>query len=311
MLGSQNSVNQSPFASLSVYDLWGGLGELQPQQVDTDMAATKNPFEIIKRADPEGVEFWASRELSEALSYDDYRNFENVIDKAITSCIESDHDPDDHFVEVTEMIETGKGAKRAVETYWLSRYACYLTIQNADPSKPMVALGQTYFAIQTRRQELADDRSRQMEDQSRLQLRDKMKGHNKDLASAAKSAGISEPKQYAIFQNEGYKGLYGGMTMKEIHAKKELKKSQHILDHMGSTELAANLFRATQTEEALRRKKVASPAEANRTHNEVGKKVRQTMRELGNPLPEELPTAESIKKVEARERKRIDSDESD
>ena len=268
-----------------------------------------SPFERIKRTNDAGMEFWSSRDFAEVLGYGDYRNFEGVVEKAKLACFNSGHRIDDHFVDVTEMIEIGKGGQRPVKTILLSRYACYLAIQNADPKKEIVAQGQTYFAVQTRRQELADER---VEEERRLLLREEMRRHNVQLADAAKGAGVVEPVDYAIFQNHGYMGLYGGLKMEDIHRRKRLKKSQKILDHMGSTELAANLFRATQAEEKLRRDKVKGKDAANRTHHIVGAKVRQTIQELGGTMPEDLPVAESVRKIESQMRKQIgDSDETE
>ena len=261
-----------------------------------------SPFERIKRTNDAGMEFWSSREFAGVLGYGDYRNFEGVVEKAKLACFNSGHRIEDHFVDVTEMIEIGKGGQRPVKTVLLSRYACYLAIQNADPKKAIVAHGQTYFAIQTRRQELEDGR---IEDERRVLLREEMRRHNVQLADAAKDAGVIEPLDYAIFQNHGYMGLYGGLKQEDIHRRKGLKKSQKILDHMGSTELAANLFRATQAEEKLRRDKVQGKDAANRTHRQVGAKVRQTIQELGGTMPEELPVAESIKKIETKEQKQL------
>lgn len=268
--------------------------------IDGDASA----FVSIRRVDPRGVECWSNREFAEALGYSDLRNFQAVLDKAKLACLNSGQPVEDHFVEITEMIQVGKGAQRAVKTTLLSRYACYLSIQNADPGKPRVALGQTYFAIQTRRQELSDEA---VEEQRRLRLREEMRSHNVQLADAARGAGVIEPRDYAIFQNHGYQGLYGGLTAQDIHRRKGLKPSEQILDHMGSAELAANLFRATQAEEKLRREGVVGKANANRTHREVGAKVRQTIKEIGGTMPEDLPTAESIKKLEARRKKELGS----
>ena len=261
-----------------------------------------SPFERIKRTNDAGMEFWSSREFAGVLGYGDYRNFEGVIEKAKMACFNSGHRLEDHFVDVTEMVTIGSGAERPIKTVLLSRYACYLVIQNADPNKEIVAHGQTYFAIQTRRQELADEH---VEDERRVLLREEIRRHNVQLADAAKGAGVIEPLDYAIFQNHGYMGLYGGLKQEDIHRRKGLKKSQKILDHMGSTELAANLFRATQAEEKLRRDEVKGKNAANRTHREVGAKVRQTIRELGGTMPEELPVVESIKKIETKQRKQL------
>jgi len=261
-----------------------------------------SPFERIKHTNDAGIEFWSSREFAEVLDYGDYRNFEGVIEKAKLSCFNSGHRIEDHFVDVTEMVIIGSGAQRPIKTVLLSRYACYLAIQNADPKKEIVAHGQTYFAIQTRRQELADER---IEEGRRVLLREEIRHHNVQLADAAKGAGVIEPIDYAIFQNHGYMGLYGGLRQEDIHRRKGLQKSQKILDHMGSTELAANLFRATQAEEKLRRDEVKGKNAANRTHREVGAKVRQTIRELGGTMPEKLPVAESITKIETKQLKQL------
>ncbi len=260
-------------------------------------------FEQIKEQAGEGKEFWTARKLSKVLDYSEYRHFLPVIDRAKEACKNSGHNIADHFEDFLGMVEIGSGAKRKLEDVKLSRYACYLIVQNADPSKPVIANGQTYFAIQTRRQELSDDEAfqRLKEDEKRLFLRNEMKEHNKMLVEAAQQAGVQSNLDFAIFQNHGYKGLYGGLDAKGIHQHKGLKKSQQILDNMGSTELAANLFRATQTEEKLRRENIQGKTKANKTHFEVGKKVRQTIEELGGTMPEDLPTPdEDLKKLEKR-----------
>ncbi|MFA7343595.1 MAG: DNA damage-inducible protein D [Terrimicrobiaceae bacterium] len=266
------------------------------------MSQEITPFEQIRRTNPAGNEFWSSRDFARMLGYADYRNFQSVIESARTACFNSGQRVEDHFVDVTDMIAIGKGAKRPAKTVMMSRYACYLVIQNADPSKEIVAHGQTYFAIQTRRQELSDE---EVEEQRRLAIRGELRQHNSQLADAAKDAGVIESRDYAIFQNHGYMGLYGGLGAQDIHRRKGLKKSEQILDHMGSTELAANLFRATQAEDKLRREKITGKDKANRVHREVGAKVRQTIKELGGTMPEHLPTAESIKKLEFKARKAL------
>jgi DNA-damage-inducible protein D len=259
----------------------------------------ESPFEHIKRRDTEGQEFWHSRELAEILGYSDYRNFVQAIERAKTSLKASGGATEDHFVDFTEKVEIGSGAQREVESTFLSRYACYLVVQNADPKKLMVALGQNYFAIQTRRQEIADQALIDGQKQ-RVMLRNEMKEHNKKLAAAAKDAGISDPKDYAIFQSHGYKGLYGGLGVDQIKAYKGLGKSQDLLNHMGSTELAANLFRATQTEEKIRKERIRGKANANAAHHQVGQKVRKTMMEISGIAPEDLAVEEDIRKVEKR-----------
>lgn len=265
-------------------------------------------FEQIRRIDEHGQEYWSARDLAKVLEYTDYRNFMVVLKKAKQACENSAQKVLDHFVGFNDMIEIGKGGKRSVESVKLSRYACYLIVQNADPSKEVVALGQTYFAVQTRIAEIKqmDEYNRlTTEEERRLFLRGEMIRHNIQLADAAKTAGVVEPIEFAIFQDHGYKGLYGGLGAKDIHVRKGLKKSQKILDHMGSTELAANLFRATQAEDKLRREDIKGKTEANQTHYEVGVKVRKTIEELGGTMPEDLPVVESIKKIEAKEKKQL------
>ena len=267
-------------------------------------------FEQIKQTDKHGNEWWSARQLGKVLEYSEYRHFKPVVEKAKEACINSAQKVSDHFEDFLEMVDIGSGAKRPMEDgVKLSRYACYLIVQNADPSKEVVAQGQTYFAIQTRLQEIRQmDEYNQFssEDEKRLFLRDEMKKHNIQLADAAKGAGVIEPLDYAIFQNHGYMGLYGGLDAKGIHKRKGLKKSENILDHMGSTELAANLFRATQTEEKLRRDNIKGKQKANQTHFVIGKKVRKTIEEIGGTMPENLPVADSIKKLEkAKEPKKL------
>jgi len=256
----------------------------------------------------EGVEFWSARDLGEALGYKtNYRNFKKVIERAIVACENSGQDVADHFAQTRKMIQLGKGAQRSVEDVHLSRYACYLIVQNADPGKEVVALGQTYFAVQTRRQEEADELAGLTEDQKRLYLRGELANHNKQLAEAANLAGVVRGIDFAIFQDHGYMGLYGGLRSRDIHRRKGLQKSQQILDHMGSTELAANLFRATQADEKLRRDQIQGINNANRTHYEVGQEVRETIRRLGGTLPEDLPTPkESVQHLRRRERKQLE-----
>jgi DNA-damage-inducible protein D len=276
--------------------------QTEPESV----SPSRSPFERIRHTTEEGAEYWSARDLAKILDYTDYRNFVKVIRKAEIACTNSGQSVEDHFVDVNQMVEIGSGARRKIADVHLSRYACYLVIQNSDPSKEIVALGQTYFAVQTRRQEQADELAGPTEEQKRLYLRGQLVSHNRQLADTAYRAGVVQSMDFAIFQDHGYAGLYGGLRARDIHHRKGLKKSQQILDHMGSEELAANLFRATQTEAKLRREQVVGKEKANHAHYEVGRKVRQTIEELGGTMPEELPTpSESIKQLQRKEQKRL------
>lgn len=268
----------------------------------------ENIFESIKNINEYNEECWYARDLQEVLEYKKWGNFKKVIEKAKEACNNSKINVSDHFADVGKMIDLAKGAKREIDDIMLSRYACYLIVQNADPRKEAVALGQTYFAVQTRKQEIQedDDFDELTEDDKRLSIRNELRHHNKKLVEAARDAGVKSSIEYAIFQNYGYKGLYGGLDAKGIKAKKGLERNQKILDHMGSTELAANLFRATQTEEKLRRDNIKGKDNANNTHYEVGKIVRKTIKELGGTMPEELPTPEkSINEIKKEKSKKL------
>ena len=265
-----------------------------------------SPFDAIRQVDDAGNEYWSARDLAKLLGYKDWRNFTKAIVKAKDACNGSRQAVSAHFGETTEIVRAG-ATNKPRENYHLTRYACYLIVQNADPSKPIVAMGQTYFAVQTRRQELQDNEVIALsEDQKRLVYRSQMSIFNNRLAEAAQQAGVIEAIDFAIFQDHGYKGLYAGETAAMIAARKNLEPGQHILDYMESEELGANIFRATQTEAKLRRESVTGKDAANQTHYEVGRKVRQTIEELGGTMPEDLPTpGESIQELERKERKRL------
>ncbi|MEK7528429.1 MAG: DNA damage-inducible protein D [Patescibacteria group bacterium] len=262
---------------------------------------TNNIFEQIKKVNEYGKEYWSARDLMAPLGYVEWRKFEGVIEKAQESCKASHQAVSDHFGGAAKMIEiasgTAKSAMREINDYHLSRYACYLIAQNGDPRKEEIALAQTYFAIQTRKQEIHEQL---MEDNKRVLLRGEIKEHNKNLVKAAKEAGVMN---YANFHDYGYMGLYAGMRQKDIKAKKKLKKNEVILDHMGSEELAANLFRATQTQAKLKRENIQGESKANQTHYSVGKKIRQTIQELGGTMPEKLQTPQHIKESKKRLKK--------
>jgi len=253
-----------------------------------------NIFEQIKKINKYGQEFWSARDLLLPLGYSEWRKFEGVIERAKGSCKNSGQKMEDHFAHAAKMVSIGSDSTRKIEDYALSRYACYLIAQNGDPRKEEIALAQTYFAIQTRKQEIHD---KLIEDTKRVYLRHEMKTHNKQLAQTAKKAGVIN---YANFQDYGYMGLYGGMRQKDIHTKKRLKKNEAILDHMGSEELAANLFRATQADAKLKRENILGQQKANQAHYDVGKKVRKTIKELGGTMPENLPAADNIKESKKR-----------
>ena len=266
---------------------------------------SEQTFESIKHVNEYGEEYWLARELQPVLEYAQWRRFSDAIERAKLACKNSGFAVEDHFADVGKMVDIGSGAERQIDDVMLSRYACYLIVMNGDPRKEVIAIGQSYFAVKTRQQELIDNYEQMSEDQKRLAIRNEMTAHNKSLAEAAQMAGIADRREYAIFQNKGYQGLYGGLGAKEIHARKGLKKSQKILDHMGSTELAANLFRATQTDEKLRRENIQGKQAAYDTHYQVGKKVRQTIQELGGTMPEDLPTPQkSIAQIEREQEKR-------
>lgn len=273
--------------------------------IEGDSPENKPAFESIKHINEYGQEYWTARELQTALTYKEWRKFNGIIQKAMEACKASNNEVSDHFVQVDKIVEAGATTKK-IEDYNLSRYACYLIAMNGSPKKKTIALAQTYFAVKTRQQELIEQYDEMTEDEKRLAVRHEMTEHNKRLADAAHDAGVLTHKDFGIFQNYGYKGLYGGLDAKQIHARKGLKKSQHILDHMGTTELAANLFRATQTEEKLRRDNIKGKENANNTHFNVGREVRDTIGRLGGTMPENLPTPDkSIQQLERQQKKRL------
>lgn len=267
---------------------------------------SERTFESIKHYTDDGQEFWYARDLQRVLEYTEWRNFSAVIEKAKIACQNSGQVVDECFVDVNKTSPMPHGGVKQLDDIMLSRYACYLIVQNGDPRKEIIALGQTYFAVKTRQQELVEDYEQLSEDQKRLAIRNEMKRHNSALADAAHGAGVIEPIDYAIFQNYGYMGLYNGLKAADIRQRKGLKSGQDILDYMGSTELAANLFRATQTEEKLRRDNIQGKRAANQTHYTVGQKVRKTIEELGGTMPEDLPTPEkSVKQIESEQKKAL------
>jgi len=268
-----------------------------------------SPFDAIRREDDTIGEYWSARELFKVLGYTEWRNFHNtVIKRAMKSCEENGQGVSDHFVQSYKMAALGSGSKRKTEDYQLTRYACYLVVMNGDPKMPVVAMGQAYFAVQTRRQEIQDelDLMALPEEQKRLVLRSMLTTFNARLAEAAQLAGVIEPRDFSTFYDQGYMGLYKGLRENDIHARKHLKPGEKISDFMGSEELGANIFRATQGDAKLRRDKVSTKGQANLTHYRVGQEVREAIRRLGGTMPEDLPTPEkSIQDLQRDEQKRL------
>lgn len=274
------------------------MNELKIQQ--------KKLFDDLRHFDENGNEFWLARELQEALQYKEWRNFQKVISTAQIACKISQQDISYHFVEVNKMIAMPKGASKKIPDYKLTRYACYLIVMNGDPRKEVIAWGQTYFAVKTRQQELAELYEQLSEDEKRLFVRSDIKQKNMLLAEAAKWAGIQTQYEYATFQDADYRGLYGGLTARDIAENKGLQSGEEILDWMGSEELAANWFRITQTEAKMRRENTDTPTKANAVHYEVGTIVREAIEKAGGTMPEDLPTPDrNIQELQAEQRKQI------
>ena len=258
-------------------------------------------FEKIKHIDNDGNEYWLARELQHVLEYKEWRKFNSVIEKAVNACKGSNYDASDHFVQLDKMIDIAKGAKRKIKDYKLSRYACYLIVQNADSHMKVIALGQTYFAIQTRRQELSDAEYQLLsEDEKRLYRRKQTKDGNKALYRIARKKGV---KDLDRFTNSGYRGLYNGETANDIAKRKNLRYREEILDNMGSAELGINVFRITETELLLGMQEKQDEEKANKTHYKVGKVIREALKKLGSPMPEGLPTPKkSLKQIEKEQK---------
>ncbi len=273
----------------------------------TNNQYTDSIFESIKHLDEYGNEYWYARELQKALDYKDWRNFEKVIGKAIISAKNSISNREDWAVEVNKPIKTGKGKEEIIKDYKLSRYICYLIVQNADPSKEVVALGQTYFAIQTRKQEITEQEYESLsDDEKRFYQRKLTRQGNYTLQKVASSAGV---KNMAEFHNAGYKGLYNGETADDIFKRKKLRYREDILDNMNEDELIANLFRINQTKQRLIRDNVQGENNAKAVHYEVGKKVRKAIQDIGGMMPEEMPTPKKSLKELEREKKQLENRE--
>ncbi len=253
-------------------------------------------FESLKKHNHHGVEYWSARDLQSCLGYSQWRRFENAIKKAVISCKESGNNPQNHFATAGKMVGIGSQTDRKLDDYHLSRFACYLIAQNGDSRKPEIAQAQKYFAIQTRRQEISDKMTADLE---RLETRQQASVEFKALSGAAKEAGVQN-KMFGIFHDAGYKGLYGGLGVDAIKARKGIDLKEQLMDRMDTTELAANLFRMTQTKEKLKKENIHNQRDAMETHEAVGKRIRSTIEEIGGTKPENIPPAEPIKKVMKR-----------
>jgi DNA-damage-inducible protein D len=276
----------------------------------TGLTAGRDSFEGLRQTNDHGAEYWSARGLQSLLGYSQWRRFEQAIDRAKTSCEQSGNDPDHHFAGAGKMVELGSRSLRELPDYHLSRFACYLIAQNGDPRKPEIARAQSYFAIQTRRQELTDELASDLE---RLELRKQTGEEFKALSGAAREAGVQNV-MFGVFHDAGYKGLYGGMGAARIKERKAIPERENLMDRMNATELAANQFRMTQTRDKLARDRVRGQQQAITTHEQVGKEVRQAIQRIGGDLPENIPAAEHIKQVEKRVRgavPRLELDERD
>jgi DNA-damage-inducible protein D len=266
-------------------------------RMETPIDYVKTALDAKMKVTAKGFPFWYGRDVMAILSYENWDNFKNIVEKAVAACNNSGKFSNNHFLEIREMVDIGSGAKRGRENFVLSKYACYLIAMSGDTSKPEVATAQTYFAIQTTQREVEQSLS---DAQRRLLLRNRVKDANKNLSQAAKGAGV---QNFAFFQDAGYRGLYGDIGLQDIKAHKGIPKTEDFLDCIDREELAANEFRITQTEAKLRRENIKGETEANRTHYAVGRKVRKTIEDIGGTMPEKLPAAPSIKKIASKQSK--------
>lgn len=265
---------------------------------ETSLTEGRGAFEALRQTNEHGAEYWSARDLQKVLGYSQWRRFEQAIERAVASCEQSGNVPEHHFAGAGKMVELGSGSTRETEDYHLSRFACYLIAQNGDPRKPEIALAQSYFAIQTRRQELTDELASDLE---RIELRKQAGEEFKALSGAAQQAGVHNT-MFGVFHDAGYKGLYGGRGVAAIKARKAIPDKENLMDRMNATELAANQFRMTQTRDKLARDRVRGQDRAINTHEQVGREVREAIQRIGGDLPENIPPAEHIKQVEKRVR---------